>query len=105
MNELAITPQPAVTFEPQPIDTTEVSLPPQVRELIERLSEHNHNVWAKGRLAEGWTLGPERDDARKEHPCLIPYEQLPDREKEVDRRTAAEVLKAIIALGFRVEPS
>jgi ryanodine receptor 2 len=54
-------------------------------------------------MAEGWTLGPHRDDAKQQHPCLVPYEELPEREKLVDRHTATEVLKAIVALGFRIE--
>ncbi len=90
-------------FQPAPIDTSGISLPVEIDELIERLSEHNHDVWARGRLATGWTLGPRRDDANKQHPCLVPYEDLPEAEKQVDRHTATEVLKAIVALGFRIE--
>ena len=92
-----------MTYKPQPIDTSQVALPAEIDELIEQLSEHNHNVWSRGRLASGWTLGPHRDDAKKQHPCLVPYEDLPESEKEVDRHTATEILKAIVALGFRIE--
>ena len=90
-------------FEPTPIDTSAVELPAEIDELIEQLSEHNHNVWSRGRLDAGWSLGPHRDDAKKQHPCLIPYEDLPESEKDVDRHTATAVLKAIVALGFRIE--
>ncbi len=87
----------------QRIDTSRVQLPAEVDQLIEQLSQHNHNVWARGRLAEGWTLGPQRDNAKREHPCLVSYQELPESEKQVDRETAREVLKAIVALGFRIE--
>ena len=94
-----------LAYTPRPIDTSNVTLPPEIDDLIEQLSEHNHNVWSRGRLQSGWTLGPERDDAKKEHPCLIPYNELPENEKEVDRHTATQILKAIVALGFRIEKS
>jgi hypothetical protein len=92
-----------LTYEPHPIDTSRVALTPEILELTERLAEHAHDVWARQRLADGWALGPQRDDARKEHPCLIPYDQLPDSEKQYDRAAALETLKAIIALGYRIE--
>ena len=94
-----------LAYEPAPIDTSNVTLPREIDELIEQLSEHNHNVWSRGRLDSGWTLGPQRDDAKKQHPCLIPYNELPESEREVDRQTAREILKAIVALGFRIEKS
>ena len=45
-----------------------------------------------------------RDDAAKKHPDLVPYDDLPESEKHYDRDTAMETLKAIIALGYRIEP-
>jgi hypothetical protein len=70
--------------------------------LTERLAEHSHDVWATQRIADGWTYGPKRDDATKKHPDLIPYAELPEPEKEYDRKAAMETLKAIIALGYRI---
>ena len=54
-----------MTYTPRPIDTTRVVLTPEILALTERLAEHIHDVWASGRLAEGWTYGPARDDAAK----------------------------------------
>jgi len=93
----------AVAYDPQPIDTSRVRLAEDLDQLTERLAENAHEIWARRRLAEGWTLGPERDDARMEHPCLVPYDQLPDSEKQYDRDVAMESLKAIVALGYRIE--
>ena len=59
-------------------------------------------VWAATRIAQGWRFGPERNDARKEHPCLIPYEELPEEERTYDRQTALETLKLIEHLGFEI---
>ena len=90
-------------YEPKPIDTSGVDLPPALLELTEKLAEHIHDVWAELRFSQGWTYGPRRDDASKEHPCLVPYAQLSDDEKKYDRETALGSLKAIIALGYRVQ--
>jgi len=89
-------------YTPSPIDTTGVELPAELDNLMERLAENTHDVWAVQRLSQGWTLGPNRDDAAKKHPCLVPYEQLPELEKEYDRKASAETLKAIVKLGYRI---
>lgn len=91
-------------YTPTPIDTTEVDLPPDLIALIERLAEHAHDVWAAQRLAQGWTFGPARDDTAKAHPSLVPYADLPESEKEYDRRGAAGMLRAVLALGYAVTP-
>ena len=90
-------------YEPHPIDTSAVILSPAIRELTEFLSRNTHEVWARERMSEGWRWGPERNDQRKEHPSLIPYEQLSHEEQELDRQTAMETLKVILARGFRIE--
>jgi ryanodine receptor 2 len=89
-------------YEPQPIDSSQVKLSNEILELTELLARNAHDHWAQQRMSEGWKYGPKRDDARKEHPCLVPYEQLPDSEKEYDRKTAMETLKAITALGYMI---
>ena len=91
-----------MTYEPKPIDTKAVDLPSDVQALAERLAENAHDVWARQRLAEGWRRGPKRDDQRKEHPCLVPYSELPESEKEYDRTAVGQTLKALIALGYRI---
>lgn len=90
-------------YQPEPIDTSKVSLPPSLEELLELLSYNTHEVWAQQRLKDGWTYGAERDDVKKLHPCLIPYEDLAESEKAYDRNTAREVLKVILASGFKIE--
>jgi hypothetical protein len=89
-------------YEPTPIDTSRVTLSPALSELTELLSRNAHDVWARQRIAEGWRWGPARDDVRKEHPGLVPYDRLSESEKELDRQTAMETVRVILALGFRV---
>ena len=92
-----------VPYQPKPIDTTAVELPPDLADLTELLAENAHDHWAAQRLAAGWTCGPERNDQAKTHPDLVPYGELPESEKEYDRKTAMETLRAILALGYRIE--
>jgi hypothetical protein len=90
-------------YDPKPVDTTDVDLTSEVLELTELLAKNTHDIWARQRLSDGWRYGPRRDDERKEHPCLIPYEELTETEKQYDRNTALETLKLIVALGYRLE--
>lgn len=93
-----------MTYLPEPIDTSAVSLDRELTRLAELLAKNAHDVWAQERLAQGWKYGPCRRDDTKEHPCLIPYEQLPEAEKVYDRNTAMETLKAVCALGYTISP-
>ncbi len=90
------------TYKPKLIDTSKIQLTSDILELTERLAENAHDVWAQQRLADGWTYGERRDDSHKKHPCLVPYNQLPESEKKYDRRTAMESIKAILALGYQI---
>jgi ryanodine receptor 2 len=94
-----------MTYRPAPIDTKNVSLPADLVSLRERLSENAHDLWATQRMADGWVWGPQRNDGQKQHPCLVPYDELPESEKEYDRLLAIETLKTILALGFRITKS
>ena len=78
-------------YIPQPIDVSRIELPAALAPLTEALARNVHEVWAATRIA-----------ARKEHPCLIPYEELPEEERTYDRQTALETLKLIEHLGFEI---
>ena len=89
-------------YVPQPMDTSDVQLPQELNELVEKMARNVHEVWAQSRISQGWTYGPERSDALKHHPCLVPYEDLPEVEKAYDRDTALGTLKLICKLGFKI---
>ncbi len=89
-------------YKPKPVETSWVELPPELQSLMEQLAEHNHDLWARSRMREGWSRGAERDDTGKRHPDLVPYQELSESEKDYDRQTAAEVLKAVVAMGFTI---
>lgn len=89
-------------YSPKPIDTSDVVLPQELAPLVEKMAKNVHEVWAQSRMSQGWTYGKVRNDEQKKHPCLIPYEELPEEEKVYDRNTALETLKLITKSGFKI---
>ena len=85
------------SYNPNPIDTSDIQLPEELCPLLEAM--------AKTRIEQGWRYGPERNDKEKLHPMLIPYEELPEEEKVYDRGTSIETLKLILKLGFTINRS
>lgn len=83
-------------------DTKNIQIPEELKPLVEEMSKNVHEVWSAGRMKDGWTYGEERNDAEKKHPCLVPYEQLSEEEKEYDRNTSVETIKLILKLGFKI---
>lgn len=90
------------SYMPKPIDTTDIELPDELKMLVEQMSENVHEVWAKTRIKQGWTYGLERSDKLKTHPCLVPYNELSEEEKEYDCNTSISTLKLILKLGFKI---
>jgi len=89
-------------YIPSPVDTTDVVLPESLDPYLEFIAANVHDTWAKGRMDAGWTYGPVRDEAKKQHPGLIPYFDLPESEKAYDRDTAISTLKFICRMGFMI---
>lgn len=89
-------------YIPKPIDTSDIELPEELLNLADKIAENVHDVWAKGRMAQGWTYGEKRDDAKLETPCLVPYYELPESEKTYDKETAFSTLKLIVKLGYKI---
>jgi hypothetical protein len=52
---------------------------------VERLAEVEHRRWAADRYLAGWTYAPVRDNSRRHHPQLIPYANLSEPMKDLDR--------------------
>ena len=93
------------TYDPKPIDTSEVELPEELLGLSELIARNVHDVWAVGRISEGWSFGEVKDIGLKTTPLLVPYDELPESEKAYDRNTAFETLKLIVKLGYRIVPA
>ena len=91
-------------YRPNPIDTGGIELPEGLEQLTELIAENVHDIWAAGRIAEGWTYGETKDSVRKTTPLLIPYESLSESEKAYDRNTALETIRLILKLGYEIRP-
>ncbi len=89
-------------YIPQPVETGNITLPKELQSLVEDMAKNVHEVWAESRISQGWTYGEQRNDELKQHPCLVPYEDLPEVEKAYDRDTSVETLKLILKLGFNI---
>ena len=89
-------------YKPEPVDTSSVVLDEELLMLTEKIAENVHEVWAQGRIADGWKYGEVRSDREKTTPCLVPYSELSEEEKVYDRNTAMETLKLITAFGYKI---
>ncbi|MBQ7984906.1 MAG: Ryanodine receptor Ryr [Bacteroidales bacterium] len=90
-------------YKPQTLDISGVVLSDELLDLTEQLAENVHDVWAESRMKQGWTYGKERNDAAKQHPCLVPYADLSEQEKQYDRDTAMNTIKMIVKAGFVIK--
>lgn len=95
---------PAKEYRPAAFDPANVKLEPHLQACVEQIARLNHDAWAAARQREGWRYGEARDDTRKEHPGLVPYEELSESEKQYDRNAATTTIKALSALGYRLVP-
>ena len=43
-----------------------------------------HEAWLKDKISEGWKYGEVKDPEKKEHPCCVPYDELPIEQKVKD---------------------
>lgn len=97
---VTITSNSMKTYTPNPIYLSDVELTEDLNDLREAIAENAHEIWAQNRQAEGWSYGPQRDDAKLLHPDMVPYSQLPEGEKEYDREMAMKTIKLLKKLGY-----
>jgi hypothetical protein len=67
---------------------------------FESLAKLEHLRWSADRKLAGWTYGKIRDNELRRHPMLVPYDQLPESEKEKDRQTVRDVPFVLRAAGL-----
>jgi hypothetical protein len=89
-------------YRPVPLDTSHVQLTEELTQLIEILAERAHDTWAAARFKTGWEYGPHRDDSAQRHPCLVPYADLSEAEKDIDREVVMATVTMILAHGYEL---
>lgn len=87
-------------YQPHPIDLSDIEISDDLLDLCEALAENAHEVWASDRIREGWTYGPDRDDCKRQHPDLLPYNRLDDSKRRCGREMAANTLRLLKKLGW-----
>ena len=79
-----------------------IDCPVLPEQLIELVARDVHDQWALERQRQGWRRGEHRDDDKKEHPGIAPYDSLTNDEKEVDRVTVRTVISSLLAQGATI---
>jgi hypothetical protein len=90
-------------YEPRALNTSTVELSSELLTLAEDLAKNMHAHWAEAKIDDGWTFGSQLDGEARTHPDLVPVAELSQEAWARDRAMAVEVLRAIIALGYRIE--
>jgi len=92
----------AVGYALEPLTEWDAQLAAFSPEEVDKLAELEHERWRQERLADGWSWGPERDYGEQTHPDLVPWERLPEAEREVDRDAVRALPSSLAKAGFRV---
>nr|XP_045007932.1 ryanodine receptor 2 isoform X5 [Jaculus jaculus] len=90
-------------FNPQPVDTSNITIPEKLEYFINKYAEHSHDKWSMDKLANGWIYGEIYSDSSKIQPLMKPYKLLSEKEKEIYRWPIKESLKTMLAWGWRIE--
>ncbi|SKA21697.1 RyR domain-containing protein [Enhydrobacter aerosaccus] len=72
--------------------------------VLEALAEREHERWCRDRWLDGWTYAPTRDDALLHHPNLVPYDQLSEPIRDLDRDTIRNVPGLLRKFGVGLSP-
>ncbi|XP_071216376.1 ryanodine receptor 1b isoform X2 [Salvelinus alpinus] len=91
-------------FKPAPLDLSHVKLTPNQNQLVEKLAENGHNVWARDRVRQGWTYSIVQDIMNKRNPRLVPYNLLDERTKKTNRDSVNNAVRTLIGYGYNIEP-
>jgi hypothetical protein len=72
---------------------------------LEKLAKDEHERWMQPKLADGWAHGPKTDRAKKLNQCLVPWEKLPEEEKEKDRDLVRGIPDILARAGYAIVKS
>ena len=87
-------------YKPTPLDLNAIQLTPKLEELVEKLAENTHNLWAKERILQKWTYGLNEDLVLKRSPHLVTYKNVDDLIKKANKDTASETVKTLLVYGY-----
>jgi len=70
---------------------------------VENMAKMEHERWCQARSLAGWSHAEKKDEERKLHPSLIPWEKLPEEEKEKNRDFIRDLPGILAKAGFQVQ--
>ncbi|XP_077586244.1 ryanodine receptor 2 [Stigmatopora nigra] len=91
-----------VAFTPSPVDISKVELPLQFEDIRDKIAENIHELWVMEKIDLGWFQGNDCDEGKRLDPCLVEFSKLPDQERNQNLQTAQDILRTLLALGFRI---
>jgi hypothetical protein len=71
-------------------------------EHLELMAEAEHKGWVEHRKDNGWAFAATRDDARKLHPAMLPYMNLPEHERDKNRNAVSHIPDIAARAGYRI---
>ena len=89
----------------EPFKVKDVVLSRGVLSMVNFIAQNSHEVWAKNKMLQGFVHGKDANNLGiKQSPSLVPYDNLPAKERAANRSTARQMLKSVFSLQFRVIP-
>uniref|UniRef100_A0A087YKM4 Ryanodine receptor 2 n=1 Tax=Poecilia formosa TaxID=48698 RepID=A0A087YKM4_POEFO len=90
-------------YRPAPIDLRQITLSSADKDVVTLLAENHHNIWARERIKQGWTYGPEQDIKGKRSPHLVPYSLVDERMRKAGMESVREAVRLLLAFGYSLE--
>jgi hypothetical protein len=71
---------------------------------IEVLARMEHERWYHAKRAQGWAYAPGKQDRdKKTHPALLPWDELPEADQEIDRQAMRDLPALLASVGFEID--
>uniref|UniRef100_A0A3P9P1N7 Ryanodine receptor 2 n=1 Tax=Poecilia reticulata TaxID=8081 RepID=A0A3P9P1N7_POERE len=90
-------------YRPAPIDLRQITLSSADKDVVTLLAENHHNIWARERIKQGWTYGPEQDIKGKRSPHLVPYSLVDEGMRKAGMASMREAVRLLLAFGYSLE--
>ena len=90
-------------YKPKLLDETAARTRPDLIEIVESIAPLVHDSWSANKLKNGWKYDPVQSQELKHNPYLLPYEDLAEDVKDLDRNTIWTTFAALIDLGYTIE--
>lgn len=92
----------AERFDPQPVDASGMRLPSTLHAVAESLAKHLHEKWCVARLEAGWKWGRQSNEATKTSPELVPWAEVSEATRSINKVSAELKVQTILALGYLI---